>query len=91
MWKVYILLSIYHRKTYVGSTDNLDRRMAQHNSANVRSTAHYIPWTLIYLECYPTEQDARNREKELKSASGRRYLKKAINHIIEIWAGSSTG
>ena len=91
MWKVYVLLSIEYQKTYIGSTNNLARRLEEHNKGKERFTSIYKPWIPIYIEFYPNEKEARDREKELKTSSGRRYLKKVINNIIEKWTGSSTG
>ncbi|MGI6314508.1 MAG: GIY-YIG nuclease family protein [Patescibacteria group bacterium] len=91
MWKVYVLLSIKYQKTYIGSTNNLARRLEEHNKGKERFTSIYKPWIPIYIEFYPNEKEARDREKELKTSSGRRYLKKVINNIIEKWTGSSIG
>ena len=91
MWKVYILLSIKFKKTYVGSTNDFNRRLNEHNRGKNRSTKLHRPWIPIYIEFYPSEIEARLREQELKTSTGRRYLKKVINNIIEKWTGSSTG
>ena len=91
VWKVYILLSQKSRKTYVGSTDDFQRRFVQHNNGEVKSTKFGRPWVPIYLEFYPKEVDARLREQYLKSSSGRRYLKTVLDEIINKWAFSSVG
>lgn len=53
---------------YVGSTNNLERRLEQHN--NLKSGAHYTkirrPVKLVYSETLPTFKDARQREMEIK-------------------------
>ncbi|MFA4941620.1 MAG: GIY-YIG nuclease family protein [Patescibacteria group bacterium] len=91
MWVVYIIYSKHKNKTYTGSTNNFKRRFTQHNKGEVEATKLYKPWIPIYLEFYPNEKSARNREKELKTSPGRRYLKKVINNIINEWAYSSVG
>ena len=91
MWIVYIIYSNSGGKTYIGSTDNFKRRIIQHNKGEVRATRLNKPWTPIYLEFYPEEKAARAREQELKTAPGRRYLKKVVNNIINKWAYSSVG
>ena len=53
---------------YVGSTNDLERRVAQHNTS--KSGAHYTkirrPVELVYHESFSTLRDARHREAELK-------------------------
>ncbi|NLZ96675.1 MAG: GIY-YIG nuclease family protein, partial [Candidatus Magasanikbacteria bacterium] len=39
MWKVYVLLSIKYQKTYIGSTNNLARRLEEHNKGKERFTS----------------------------------------------------
>lgn len=34
-----------------------------------------MPWILVYFEKFDTQKDAITREKYLKSAAGRRFLK----------------
>ncbi len=54
------------RRTYVGWTNDLARRLAQHNSgAGARSTRGRV-WVLLYAERYPTRREAMSREWHLK-------------------------
>ncbi|PIW69267.1 MAG: endonuclease [Ignavibacteriales bacterium CG12_big_fil_rev_8_21_14_0_65_30_8] len=78
MYFVYVLKSINHNKTYVGYTNNLNRRIDEHNKGKSKFTRTYKPWGLIYKEEYPTISEAKKREKYLKSSAGRIYLKKII-------------
>jgi len=73
---VYILKSLSTGRNYVGFTKDLDSRLAQHNRGSVTSTKPYRPWEIIYSEDKETQVEARNREKYLKSAAGRRWRKK---------------
>ena len=73
---VYILKSLSKDKFYVGSTDNLDRRPEEHNSGLSYYTKRFIPWRIVYQEKYDNIGDAIKREKYLKSAAGRRFIKK---------------
>ena len=84
MYYTYVLKSINHKKGYVGITDNLERRLYEHNSGRYIYTKRYLPWELIYKEDYKSRIEARKREKYLKSASGRRFLKKLFNNWIYI-------
>lgn len=91
MWIIYILLNKNKNGTYVGSTNNFRKRLNEHNSNKVSATKNQGSWIPIYLEFYPNEKYAREREKQLKTSTGRRYLKKVINDIIKKWALSSVG
>ncbi len=91
MWSVYIILSRNKDKTYTGSTNNLKKRLLEHNDNKVLSTKDKGPWVPIYVEIYPNEEEARKRERYLKTSTGRRYLNKEIDKIIKIWAHSSVG
>jgi putative endonuclease len=71
MFTVYILLSEKDNKRYIGFTDNLYRRIAEHNAGKVKSTRFRRPLKLIYSETYPNKSDAMRREKEIKSKKGK--------------------
>ena len=75
---VYILKSLITPKTYVGMTDDLMRRLAEHNSFKHFYTKRHAPWQIVWREEYDTLKDARAREKYLKSAAGRRFLKDVV-------------
>lgn len=66
MYYMYVLKSIKDSKLYWGSTDDLRRRVAEHNSGKSRSTKSRRPLELRYYEAYANEDDARNREYQLK-------------------------
>lgn len=72
---VYILKSVNYPKTYVGSTIDFDNRLQEHNNGKSTFTNRYKPWKLIYKEEYDNLSAARRREKYLKSAAGRRFIK----------------
>jgi putative endonuclease len=78
MYFVYVLKSIVEKKSYVGITDNLKRRLIQHNLGNSFYTRRYKPWKIIYSEKFEDRELAREREKYLKSCAGRKYLKKFV-------------
>jgi putative endonuclease len=78
MYYVYILKSIQYKKTYTGITNDLLRRIKEHNAGHHVYTKRYKPWTIIYSEKFKNRIEAHKKEKYLKSASGRRWLKKNI-------------
>jgi len=79
MFYVYILSSLEYKKSYVGCTDCLERRLTEHNSGKMAFTKRYKPWGLIYHEEFGTLREARKRERYLKTSAGRRFLKKILN------------
>jgi len=66
MFYVYVLKSKKLNELYVGSTNDLKRRLIEHNKGNVESTKFRKPYKLIYYEAYLSESDARRRESMLK-------------------------
>ena len=76
MYKVYAIKSKNRNYIYVGLTSNLEERLQRHNSGREKTTRAYRPFELIYLEDQPTREEARKREKYLKSGVGKEFLKK---------------
>jgi len=74
-YHVYILKSINVQKTYVGMTQNIERRFKEHNAGQTSSTKAFTPWIILFAESFETRGEARNKEKYLKSAAGRRWIK----------------
>jgi len=62
------------KQTVIGSTQDLDQRLKEHNLGKSKFTSSGIPWELIYKESFPTNADARKREMFLKSGIGRKLL-----------------
>ena len=75
---VYVLYSAGIGRYYIGSTANVDVRLAAHNAGRVRSTKSGRPWMRIWEEALPDRAAARRRERYLKSGWGRRWLKKRL-------------
>ncbi len=78
MYIVYVLYSDDFTRFYVGMTNNLERRLYEHNSRQNRSTKAYVPWRVIHKELFETRNEARIREKYLKSGIGREFTKTLI-------------
>jgi putative endonuclease len=72
---VYILKNTNSSFHYVGMTNNLERRLREHDSGYSRTTRRYLPLMLLYTETYSDRVSARRREKYLKSGAGREYIK----------------
>ena len=84
MHKVYVLENQNDKSWYIGQTDDLERRLKQHNSGSGGRTTKIKmgPWKLIYAEAYCDKRDALGREKFLKSGSGRTFLQKQLKHYF---------
>ncbi len=71
----YVLFSLRDKKLYLGYTNNLERRVQEHNEGKNISTAQRRPLKLIYYEAHLTKEDALRRESYFKTTSGKRTLK----------------
>ena len=78
MWYAYILESAVDSKHYIGSTNELRRRVEEHNDGLVASTAPRRPLKLVSYIAVETESQARKLEKYLKTGSGFAFIKKRI-------------
>ena len=79
----YILKSQSTGKFYKGHTNDLSRRIAEHNSSDkdLKKYTHKDPgpWTLVYSEEFNTRSEAMDREKFYKSGKGREYIKEQLS------------
>lgn len=80
---VYILRSKKDQELYVGSTNDLKRRLQEHNSGKNFSTSFRRPFELLYYEAYNNLDDARDREKALKlRGNSRKHLLNRISRSL---------
>ena len=56
----------------------MERRLYEHNIGHSKFTATGIPWELKYTEAYPTLQEAKKRELQIKKMKSRKYIEKII-------------
>ena len=82
MFYTYVLKSQADGKFYTGFTNDLKRRLNEHNTGRVVSTKRRIPFELVYYEACRNEKDAIVREKYLKTTYGHRYLKTRMKNDI---------
>ena len=78
MYYIYVLKSQKNSRLYTGSTDNVEKRLDEHNSGKSKATKYTRPFELIYRESYNTRAEAYQRELYLKTGKGRAELKKLI-------------
>tara|TARA_R110000787_G_scaffold70646_6_gene157031 strand:- start:910 stop:1158 length:249 start_codon:yes stop_codon:yes gene_type:complete len=79
MFFVYVIESQRDLRLYKGFTENLEKRLKEHNAGKTKSTKAYVPLKLVYCEEVYTRIEARKREKYFKSDIGRDYLNKILN------------
>ncbi len=79
----YILKSLQDNKLYIGSTNDLKRRLAEHQRGQNISTAKRLPLELIFYEAYPCKEDAERRERYFKTAKGKTTLKQMLQSFLE--------
>ena len=80
---MYILKSSRDEDLYVGSTNDLRRRVREHNQGRSQSTSWRGPFELLYYEAYKNEKDAREREQKLKlRGQARRHFMSRIRRCL---------
>jgi putative endonuclease len=85
MFTVYVLYSPTFKKIYIGYTSNLDERFKSHNELGTKGWAiKFRPWIICHTEVFETKQRAMQREKELKSAKSREWIRSLINEKIKL-------
>ena len=86
MITVYVIESLTDSTWYTGMAKNVLQRLKEHNSGKNRFTKGHRPWKIIYTETHLSWVEARVREKYLKTAAGKAWLRK---HLTE--TGGKTG
>ena len=79
---VYILRSLADDQFYAGLTRDLRARVRSHGKGLIASTKRRIPFELIYGEGCLNDSDAAQREKYLKTAWGKRYIKTRLRRYL---------
>lgn len=80
---VYAIYNKDYNKIYIGQTEDLQRRIEQHNNHEYKNTYTSIfpgEWVVIHNESLATRSEALVREKQLKSFRGREFVKSLINN-----------
>ncbi len=83
MFYVYIIYSKKLNKFYIGSTDNLQKRIIAHNRKKSPFTTRGVPWKLIYYEAFIEKIDALREEKFLKTGKGRERRKYLLANFLD--------
>ena len=78
---VYAIKSQKDDRIYVGISQNVEKRLGEHNNREIKSTKAYCPWRLIYKKLIGLRIEARQEEKKLKSGYGKEFLKSISENI----------
>ncbi|MEA2007090.1 MAG: GIY-YIG nuclease family protein [Patescibacteria group bacterium] len=83
MFKIYWLVSEDKRRTYIGFSDNVKRRMQEHATGQVKTTRNFGKAICYMLETVGDAEIVRKKEKYWKSSAGRKELKERFSKIVK--------
>jgi putative endonuclease len=77
MYYVYLMRSVsFPDKTYIGYSEDLKHRIADHNAGKSLHTSKYAPWELVSYHAFADKRTAQEFEHYLKTGSGQAFAKK---------------
>jgi putative endonuclease len=79
---VYILQSESTGRFYIGSTDDLERRISEHLRGHSPAARGRGPWKLAYTERFESLLEARRREMEIKSWKSAKLIQALIRSSV---------
>jgi putative endonuclease len=71
---LYILYSASLDKYYIENTNNLERRIYEHNLGREKFTRKGIPWEIKFSRIFDNNLDDSREELRLKKCKSRKYL-----------------
>jgi putative endonuclease len=85
MFYTYVIWNEQRDKIYIGHTDNLQDRLKRHNKILPSKNKSFTSknngvWGLVHFEEFKTRKEAIAREKQLKSAQGRKFIRGIIKN-----------
>ena len=84
MFYTYVLQSSKSGKFYTGFTSNLRKRLSEHQENLSPYTKNRGPYKLIYYEACSNDEDAKTRERYLKSGMEKRYIKNRLKRFLAL-------
>ena len=78
MYYAYVLRSKGNGILYCGQTEDLEKRVLEHNLGKNKYTRNKRPWELVYFEACMTRSLAIKRERFFKTGKGREYIRERI-------------
>ncbi len=82
MYYFYVLQLEHNKKLYKGFTNDLKRRIAEHQIGKSKYTSLQGKFDLIFYEAYKDKRDARSAEVYFKSGHGREVLKGKLKNYF---------
>ena len=79
----YLLKSLKNNYIYVGSTQNIEKRIDLHNAGKVKLTKAYKPWKLLDYETHNSRSEAILRERFLKTYQQKKILKRKLRNQLK--------
>ncbi len=76
---VYAIKSELDGTLYVGISEDIERRLREHNLGKSKYSKGHRPWALVYSEMADGWENARKREKYLKTGVGKKWLKALLS------------
>ena len=75
---IYILYSKSKNRYYVGHSDNLLRRIPEHNAARCKATKFGVPWILVFSKSFNSRAEAMKEEYGIKKMKSRKFIERFI-------------
>ena len=83
MYYTYVIYTKIGNHFYYGYTEDLKKRISDHQKGKSRYTKRYVDWKLIYYEACLNKKDAKRRELYLKTTEGRRMIKLRLREYLK--------
>ena len=83
MFYTYAFYDKTRKIFYIGFTNDLKRRVKEHETGKTQTTSRMNDKLLVYYEACLSKKDAEKREKQLKTGFGRGYIKNRLKHYLE--------
>lgn len=83
MFYSYLLKSSKNNDLYIGSTEDIEKRLYLHNAGKVKSTKAYRPWILIECQKFNTRSEAVKQERFLKNHQQKEIIKKKYGLVLK--------
>jgi putative endonuclease len=74
MYNVYILYSNRIDRFYTGQTEDLERRLLEHNRGKTAFLARGMPWKIVYYKGFSSRTEAMEHERFIKKRGASRFL-----------------
>ena len=82
MFYTYAFYDKTRKIFYIGYTNDLKRRVVEHNYGKTQTTSRMNDKMLVYYEACISKEDAMEREKQLKTGFGKGYLKRRLGNYL---------